>query len=137
MATRREKKVSGLEHYAKLAEKNTARVIVSENFAALYRVKPGETIALTGPRGPIEVEVVGTAEDYSWNLGSVFMDRHFYRSHFDDDRADAFNVFVKDGADVAQVREDVLRRCGGEHGLVIFTRRRGPLARAGRHPAAL
>jgi putative ABC transport system permease protein len=122
VATRRHKRVSGLQHYPKLAEKGTARVIASENFAALYHVKVGETITLAGPRGPVEVEVIGTAEDYSWNLGSVFMDEHFYREHFNDTKADAFNVFVKDGADVAGVREDILRRCGVEHGLVVFTR---------------
>src|SRR5207248_2615367 len=64
VATRRKAPVYGLQHYPKLAEKGAARIIVSENFAALYHVKVGETIALAGPREPIDVEVVGTAEDY-------------------------------------------------------------------------
>jgi putative ABC transport system permease protein len=118
VARRRGSTVPGLEYYPRLAEPGAARVIVSDNFAALYHVRPGETISLNGPAGPVPVEVVGTAEDYSWNLGAVIMDRSFYRDQFQDTRADAFNVFVKPDADVGSVREDVARRCG----LVVLTR---------------
>lgn len=122
MAKQRQKPVSGLDAYPQLAEPDAAKVIVSENFAALYHVKRGQTIELAGPRGMVPVKVVTTAEDYSWNLGAIIMDRAFYRDHFDDNLADGFNVFLKDDADVAAVREQVLRRCGAEHGLVVFTR---------------
>ncbi|OAI41048.1 hypothetical protein AYO40_03960 [Planctomycetaceae bacterium SCGC AG-212-D15] len=121
-ARRREKAVPGLELYPQLAEPGAARILVSDNFAALYHVRRGDTISLAGPAGPVPVEVVGTVEDYSWNLGAIIMDRGFYREQFQDRRADAFNVFVKPGADVNAIREDVLRRAGVEHGLIVATR---------------
>jgi putative ABC transport system permease protein len=112
----------GLELYPRLAEPGTACVIVSENFAALYHVKTGEHITLAGPDGALDVEVIGTVEDYSWNLGTIIVDRGFYREKFKDSLADVFNVIVKPDANVGTVREDILRRWGVEYALVVFTR---------------
>ncbi len=52
VATQRQKPVYGLEHYPKVAEKGTARIIVSENFAALYHVKPGEKVTFPAQWDP-------------------------------------------------------------------------------------
>lgn len=110
------------ELYAPLADPGLPRVLVSDNFAALYGVAGGSRISLRGPNGPVEVEVAGAVEDYSWNLGTVLMDRQHYRQHFQDDLVDAFNVFLKRDADPAATREDILRRWGAQHALVVLTR---------------
>jgi putative ABC transport system permease protein len=49
-----------------LREPGTPRVIVSDNFAALYHVKAGDTIEIRGPDGPLTLLVVGSVVDYSW-----------------------------------------------------------------------
>jgi putative ABC transport system permease protein len=110
----------GRQFYNRLAEAGT--VIVSENFAALHGVAIGDRIEFQGPRGPIELRVVGTQVDYSWNRGTLFMDLDHYRRHFDDPLVDVFDVYVHPNADAEVVREAVLRACGAEHDLVVLTR---------------
>jgi putative ABC transport system permease protein len=104
--------------YPLLAEPGTT--VVSENFAALYGVKVGETITIPGKQGPVALRIVGTVLDYSWNRGSLIVDRAFYRQQFDDALVDAFDVFLKPGADPAIVRRRLLIENGS--GLVVMTR---------------
>ena len=56
-------------------------------------MRAGDTIQLDGPRGPVPLRVVGTVVDYSWNRGSLFVDRGYYRKQFDDDLVDVFDVY--------------------------------------------
>jgi putative ABC transport system permease protein len=107
-------------HFNRLTEPGTA--VVSENFAALYGVGEGDRIRVRGPRGPVEMRIVGTVVDYSWNRGVVFVDLGWYRSQFGDDLVDVFDLFLQPGADPEAVREAVLRRWGAEHALVALTR---------------
>jgi putative ABC transport system permease protein len=107
-------------HFNRLTEPGTA--VVSENFARLYGVGEGDRIHLRGPRGPVEMRVVGTEVDYSWNRGVVFVDLGWYRSQFGDELVDVFDLFLQPGADPETVRETVLRRWGAEHALVALTR---------------
>jgi putative ABC transport system permease protein len=121
-AQRAKKRAPGLALFPKLTEPGTPKVIVSENFADLYHVKVGDTISLPGPRGPVPLEVIGTAEDYSWNQGSVIMDRGIYKELFQDNLVDVFELFLKPDANPEPVREALSRRWGVEHGLVILKR---------------
>ncbi len=88
------------------------KVAVSENFAALYGVRKGDRIRLPVSRGAVEVEVIGTVVDYSWNRGTVVMDRRWLRELFEDRQADVFDVFLKPDADRAAVREEIEGRYG-------------------------
>jgi putative ABC transport system permease protein len=92
--------VPGMELFPRLREPGT--VIVSENFARLYHVRPGDAIALRGPRGPVQARVIGTMLDYSWGRGTVIMDRRFYRGQFGDDLVDVFDVYLRPEADQAR-----------------------------------
>ncbi|MBX9628325.1 MAG: FtsX-like permease family protein [Gemmataceae bacterium] len=81
-----------------LALPGTDDVLVSDNFALRHNVRPGDTIALPGPTGPVRLRVAGTIRDYSWSRGSVIMDRERYAKLFGDDLIDICHVFVKPGA---------------------------------------
>jgi putative ABC transport system permease protein len=85
-------------------------------------VHSGDAITLHGPQGAFDVQVIGTVIDYSWNRGSIIMGRTRYRTLFQDDLVDIFDVFVRPGADPAAVRETVLRRWGAENALVVLER---------------
>jgi putative ABC transport system permease protein len=111
------------EMYLRLGEPGIPRILVSENFAALYGAMAGDRLTLRAARGPLEVEVAGVVEDYSWNLGSILIDRAHYRQHFEDSLVDVFDVFLQPGADPEAARDDLLRRWGAQHALVILTRR--------------
>jgi putative ABC transport system permease protein len=110
-----------LELYKALGEgKDLA--IVSENFAALHHVRRGDTITLHSPQGPVHLQVIGQVVDYSWNHGSVFVNREDYLRHWQDHRVDVFDVYLKPGADKEAVKESILRHFGAENGLVVQTR---------------
>jgi putative ABC transport system permease protein len=73
------------------------RVVVSENFADRHRIRPGQTITLTGVQGPVTLTVIDTVVDYSWSRGTIFMDRSAFAERFGDRRVDLIHVFAKPG----------------------------------------
>jgi putative ABC transport system permease protein len=106
--------------YERLREPNT--VIVSENFAVLHGIGPGHRLTIRGPYGPLELQVLGTIVDYSWNRGTIMLDRALYQEHFRDKLIDVFDVYVRPGTDVETVRTTLAHRWGAEHALVALTR---------------
>jgi putative ABC transport system permease protein len=85
------------------------RVLVSDNFAVRHGVGPGGVLTLAGPRGPVRLDVVGTAKDYSWPRGTVIIDRSTYARLFGDDTADVVHVYLaagNDGGAVARFADD-------------------------------
>jgi putative ABC transport system permease protein len=112
--------VPGAELYPLLCEPGT--VLISENFAARHDVATGQVISLPGRRGPWNLRVIGTVVEYSWNQGSLIVDREQYKEEFDDPVVDAFDVFLQRDADGEAVRQAILRKQGAEAGLVVMTR---------------
>ncbi len=102
------------------AERNTT--IVSENFAALYRVGKGGIVTLPGPDGPVDFRVIGTIDDYSWNLGTLYVNRRDYLRYWKDTKADVFDLFLKPGADPAKVKETIAAKYGVRYDLMPLTR---------------
>ena len=48
---------------------------MSENFASLHHVAVGDRIAIPGRTTPtIDLEVIGTVVDYSYNRGTILVD---------------------------------------------------------------
>src|SRR5262249_38220537 len=96
--------------------------LVSDNFAALHGVTEGDAIQLPTPKGPMSFQVAGRMADYSWNRGVVFLDRQRYREIFQDPLVDVYDVYLRQPQNHALVQEDMLRRWGAEHALVVLTR---------------
>ncbi len=86
--------------------------LVSENFAARYGVGPGDTITLPSQSGPVTLRVAGTIVDYSWNLGTLYVNRRDYLAHWHDSRADMVDVYVKPGYTPREVKEKIAARFG-------------------------
>ena len=83
-------------HFPRLREAGTC--LVSENFAALYKVKVGDTITVPGLKGPINLEVLGSIVDYTWNRGTILVDRDWYCKEYPDRQVDIFDVYLKQSA---------------------------------------
>lgn len=107
-----------LSHFKALSECQDG-AIISENFSILHGVHKGDTITLGSP--PVKLKVVGIMVDYSWNHGTVIINRAFYAERWDDHRVDVFDVYVKQGTDSRKVQETLLEQFGAEHSLFALT----------------
>lgn len=96
------------------------KVLVSENFLARHRAAVGDTIAVPGPRGPVELVIVGAVRDYSWSRGTIFMDRARYAKLFGDNLIDICHVFVT--PDRAAATEAGLEHYTAKKGLFLTDR---------------
>jgi putative ABC transport system permease protein len=92
-SNRNRSKLPKLGLFKKLLEPNTC--LVSENFAALNHVGPGDTIALQGPHGPVSLQIAGAIPEYSWSRGTILVDRNFYAKVFEDPLVDSIHVFLQ------------------------------------------
>ncbi len=98
------------------------RALVSENFAALYNVHPGDQITVRGRDGPLTLEVIGVIVDYTWNRGTILVDRAWFRRVYGDNLVDIWDVYLKPGADAEAVREQVQAKWGQQEALYAATR---------------
>ncbi len=97
-------------------------VIASDNFAALYGVHTGDVITLSSPAGELKLKIAGTTVDYSWNHGSLVMNRSDYLEHFNDDKVDVFDVYLRPGSDAMAAKQGILTKFGAQYGLHALTR---------------
>jgi putative ABC transport system permease protein len=99
---------------------NQDNVMVSEPFAAMFRVKPGDTIDLPTPSGPVKFGVAGVIVDYLCDNGTIIMDINTYQRHWGDMLANSFSVRVKPGAKVSEVRDAIQKRFGSDRKLYVL-----------------
>jgi putative ABC transport system permease protein len=118
-------RVPHLELFRRLAEEpNTA--VVSENFVHMNGLGVGDTIHLPSDHGTVPLRIIGTMVDYSWNQGTVFIDRQQSLDGFNDQRADVFDVYLP--PDMDEASKEALRAkvaqssLATEHDLNILTR---------------
>ncbi|HZY90168.1 MAG TPA: FtsX-like permease family protein [Gemmataceae bacterium] len=109
-----------LEQYPRLREGGTA--LVSENFAAQFGVQPGDRITVPGRTGTLELEVLGTVVDYTWNRGTVLVDRDWFARTFADNLVDVYDVYLRPGTDAAAVKQLIEARWGKSEALYAETR---------------
>jgi putative ABC transport system permease protein len=112
----RQHPVSDLAQYQQLAE-HRGGVLVSDNFAALHRVRVGDTVTVAG----LTLPVLGKVVDYSWNHGTVFLNLAEYRQlsqKADRDQVSSFEVYLRqpvpEGA-VEKVRQALREQLGKEY----------------------
>ncbi|MGE5808691.1 MAG: ABC transporter permease [Nitrospirota bacterium] len=98
-------------------------IAVNEAIAAHEHLKPGDTMTLPTPEGPVPFKVAVVNVDYSSDSGSVLMDVHTYRRYWKEELADSFSVRVKKGAEVAAVRNEIVRRFGNDRRLFVLPSR--------------
>jgi putative ABC transport system permease protein len=123
--TERHAPVPHLDLFRRLAEER-GTAVVSDNFAQLHGVNPGDAITVPSLHGPIELRVLGSIEDYSWNRGTIFVDRRNCADDLDFKLADVYDLYLPPGSDAADV-ENVRERLqksdwGANHLLFAVTR---------------
>ena len=88
------------------------KALVSQNFAALYHVAPGDRIQIDGLDKELEIEIIGTVVDYSWNRGTIIVDRRWYREQYHDAQVNVFDIYLRPGSDARSGRANAPARTG-------------------------
>jgi putative ABC transport system permease protein len=102
---------------------NQNYIAVNEALASQERIKPGDTMTLPTPEGPILFRVAVINVDYSSDSGSVLMDMYTYRRYWKEYLADSFSVRVKAKENVETVRDEIAKRFGNDRKLFVLPSR--------------
>jgi putative ABC transport system permease protein len=112
--------VQGNKHDILQRMPNKDVVVISEPFAAIFKVKTGDTLFLPTPSGPVPFLVAGVVVDYMSDNGTIGMDLHTYQRHWGDRLVNSFSVRIKPGAKVADVRSEIQKRFGSDRKLFVL-----------------
>ena len=115
-----------LNRFPELRQPGTA--VMSENFAALHHVSVGDIIRIPGRTSPnIDVKIVGTVVDYTWQRGTLLVDRAWYAREFADDQVDVFEVYLRGGVDGEAFQKELTKDGGWAGRNAVFVARRQQL----------
>ena len=102
---------------------NRDYVSVNEALASQEHIKPGDTVLVPTPAGPVPFTVATINVDYSSDSGSMLMDVHTYRKYWKEYLADSFSVRVKNKDNVYAVRDEIVKRFGNDRELFVLPSR--------------
>jgi putative ABC transport system permease protein len=96
-------------------------VLVSDNFAIQHGLGVGNEVTLPTIAGRLPWRIVGTVQNYSWNRGTIIIDRDVYKKWLGDTLVDQFDIFLEPGVDPATIQRQIEESVGPEHDLVVLT----------------
>lgn len=115
-----------LSRFPGLREPRTA--VMSENFGALHHVRVGDTVRIPGRTTPtIALKIIGTVVDYTWQRGTLLVDRTWYARAFADDQVDLFEVYLLPGVDARDFQKELTKPGGWAGRNAVFVARRDEL----------
>ncbi len=92
-------------------------IAMNEALSSQEHLKPGDSITLATPEGPVTFQIAVINVDYSSDSGSILMDIHTYQRYWKEFLADSFSVRVKQDENVQSVRDEIARRFGNDRRL--------------------
>lgn len=81
-----------------------AAVVISEPYAWHHRLALGDEVELETPQGPLTLPIAGVYQDYGNERGVIAIAWTTYTRHWQDQRAHGAGVYMRHGADRAQLR---------------------------------
>jgi putative ABC transport system permease protein len=109
-----------LREHPELRRPGTA--LVSDNFASLYHVRPGDPVTIGGLDRELNLKVIGQVVDYSWNRGTIIVDRKWYRENYHDRQVNIFDVYLRPGSDPAAVERAMRDRWWQSDAVAVVSR---------------
>ena len=111
-----------LEEMYRLAAEGKG-ALASENFARLRGVRLGEMLEIPAPEGTLKLPVLGIVRDFSDQQGSLLIQHNIFTRYWRDDSVNLFRIYVKPGANDAEVRQRILDAFGKRQRLFVLTNR--------------
>jgi putative ABC transport system permease protein len=99
------------------------QVVISEPMALRYQLKPGDTLEIPTPQGPVGFPIRDIYYDYSNDRGSVTMDHRTYERYYGPVQPTNLAAYLKPNADPDAVRTRLLEALGAATHVQIFTNR--------------
>ena len=99
-------------------QKNAGRCVVSESFAARFRVTRGRSIRIPTPSGERVLAVDGVYTDYGDDQGIVMVDRTHLQEWYGTQEVSTLSLMLRAGEDPEAVRARLRNR---HTGLAVFT----------------
>jgi putative ABC transport system permease protein len=96
-------------------------LMVSDNLAELQHLTLGEVVDVAAPYGTIHLPIVGIVVDYSDQQGTILMDRTLFEQYWHDDSVNVFRIYLRRGAELAQVKRLIVERFAGERRVFVLT----------------
>jgi len=96
-------------------------LVIADNLAQLEKLKLGQILEIAAPGGVLRLPIAGILEDFSNQLGTIFIDRALYRRLWKDDSLDVFRIYLAPGAAAADVRAQILDRFAHERRLFVLS----------------
>ena len=96
-------------------------MIISDTLAQRRGYTVGQKLKVPAPYGDIELPIVGIVTDHSDQQGTIVVDRQVFIDHWHDDTVNAFRVYGAKGADLADVRRQVLTLYEGKQQVFVLT----------------
>jgi putative ABC transport system permease protein len=95
------------------------QVGVSENLARIRGFRVGDELPIVTPTGEWRPKIAMRVNDFTSEHGTVFVNRSEYVKLWGDDRANAFDLFLKPGADSHATTERLRAEFGPRYDLFI------------------
>ncbi|HEY6084800.1 MAG TPA: FtsX-like permease family protein, partial [Nitrospira sp.] len=92
----------------------TGGVLISEVLANRLKVRAGDRLTMTTPKGPLTVPIQGVFYDYATDGGKIVMDRTYYNRLWDDQFATVFAVYLAPRADSEEVHRAMIQLLANE-----------------------
>ncbi len=100
---------------------NGTGALVSTNFANRWAIRPGDSITISSPTGPVVFKVAGNLDYYRSDKGTIFFDRSVYKKYWGDTNVDYLFLKVKPGTDLQSLRSSIASTLGGSERGFIYT----------------
>jgi len=97
-------------------------LLISEVLANHLSLKTGDVISLLTEEGPHSFQVAGIFYDYRTE-GGIWMNRSLFLKHWKDPRINALRLYLRDPAQIKEVREAITRKMADKVSLVVISNR--------------
>lgn len=96
-------------------------VLISNVFAARWRLGAGDILSLATPNKTLDLPVAGVVDYKAWFEGTVYLDRRVYRECWGDNKVSWFAIDIEPDADPSQIRNEIGRLASAGHPLLVTT----------------
>ncbi len=85
---------------------------ISANFEQIYGIHPGSSLHLQTPTGSVNLLVLGSVDDYSWQHGAFIVDRSLIRSRWKDVSFSYIDITAASGTSLDSLKATVVKVAG-------------------------